>query len=102
MTRKTTVCLCLSLGLVLFAAGLILIFCAAPLGIDAAGSALRANGGTMDSGRYQFILESRTVSCQLGGVVCALTGGASALLAAFLQGAAPRTDSNCKVDIPSS
>ena len=66
MSRKPIVRLCLSLGLILLAAGLNLIFCAAPLGMEAAGSALRANGGTMDSERYRFILESARSAVSLG------------------------------------
>ncbi len=62
------------IGAVLFAAGLLLLLSATSLGVGAASRAIQANGGSMDTEKYFFIMKSTTLSCQIGGAGCALTG----------------------------
>lgn len=76
----------------LFAAGLVLIFSAASIGTALAGHARAAassvaytEGGIFISGgmpaeTYYFLMSAHALSCQMGGAVCALVGGAGALL----------------------
>lgn len=66
-------------GALLFALGLILIFCAASIGLAAGTRAIRAAGGAYDTEKYYFIIQSTALSCQIGGAVCALTGAAWAV-----------------------
>lgn len=66
--------------MLLFVIGIILILCAADIGRELASHALRANGGSMDTEEYMFIMQSKTFSFQLVGTVCSVVAGISAFL----------------------
>ncbi|MEA4823603.1 MAG: hypothetical protein VB111_05740 [Clostridiaceae bacterium] len=64
----------------IFVIGLIILFKATAIGRNAGSMAVRAQGGSMDSGDFQQIVEGTTRSYQLGGSVIALTGGCGVIL----------------------
>lgn len=66
-------------GVILFVIGIILMFCATNIGRELAYHAIQANGGSMDTEEYMFIMKSQTLSFQLIGVVCSIVGGIGAL-----------------------
>lgn len=65
-------------GMILFVIGLVLIFCASNIGRELAYHAIQANGGSMDTEEYMFIMKSQTLSFQLAGTVCSIVGGIGA------------------------
>ena len=67
-------------GVILFVIGIILIFCAADIGRELAYRALQANGGSMDTDEYMFIMRSKALSFQLVGTVCSIVGGIGVFL----------------------
>lgn len=85
MNRKTLKAAAV-IGAALFVAGLILVFAAVPIGSGAADRAIQANGGSMDTERYYFIMRSTALSAQIGGTVCALVGGLGAILCGCRRG----------------
>ena len=52
----------------IFVVGLIILFKATAIGQNAGSMAVRAHGGSMDSGDCQQIVEGTTLSYQLGGL----------------------------------
>ena len=66
-------------GVILFVIGIILILCATNIGRELASHAMQANGGSMYTDEYMFIMKSQTLSFQLIGVVCSIVGGTGAL-----------------------
>ena len=69
-----------ALGIALFALGLIVLFNGTNIGIGLARQALWANGGTLDTEEYYFIMRSNTLGYQLGGAVVSAIGGACAIV----------------------
>lgn len=67
-------------GAILFIIGIILIFGATDIGRELAYHAIQANGGSMDTEEYMFIMKSQTLSFQLVGTVCSIVGGIGVLL----------------------
>ena len=67
-------------GVILFAIGIVLILCATNIGRDLAYHAIQANGGSMATDEYMFIMQSKTLSFQLVGTVCAIVGGIGVFL----------------------
>lgn len=63
----------------LFAAGMLLLLFATKIGLIAGAWHIWANGGTYLMERYEFIIKSTALSCQIGGGICALLGGAAFL-----------------------
>ena len=75
-----------ALGTILFVVGIILLLAAPNLGIAAADHAIQANGGSMDTEKYYFIMKSTALSCQIGGAICAFPGGLGAVLGRYPRG----------------
>ncbi len=71
------------IGIVLFIAGLTLLIGAANLGMEAASRAIQANGGSMETDKYYFIMESVTRSYQIAGAICSLVGGLGMVLSPY-------------------
>lgn len=67
-------------GVILFVIGIILILYAADIGGELAHHAIQANGGSMATEEYMFIMQSKTLSFQLVGTVCAIVGGIGVFL----------------------
>lgn len=73
-------------GVILFAIGIVLILCAADIGRELAHHAIQANGGSMDTEEFMFIMRSKTLSFQLAGTVCSVVGGVVGGTGAILCG----------------
>lgn len=73
-------------GVILFVIGIILILWAADIGMKLASHAIRANGGSMATDEYMFIMESKTLSFQLAGTVCSIAGGVIGGIGVFFSG----------------
>lgn len=67
-------------GILLFVIGILVLFNGANIGLFLAEKAIHANGGSMDTQQYHFIMESNTLSYQLGGAIIAIIGGICAVL----------------------
>lgn len=67
-------------GVLLFVVGIIVLFNGTNIGIDIANKALHANGGSMDTEMYHFIMKSSALSYQIGGGIFAFIGGASTII----------------------
>ena len=67
-------------GVILFVIGIFLILYAADLGRELAYQAIQANGGSMDTEEFMFIMRSKTLSFQLAGTVCSIVGGIGVFL----------------------
>ena len=70
-------------GAILFAIGVILILYAADIGGELAHHAIQANGGSMATEEYMFIMQSKTLSFQLIGTICSIVGGIGSFLFAY-------------------
>lgn len=69
-----------AIGICLFVAGMIVLFNGTNIGMFLANQTLSANGGSMGTEKYYFIMESNTLSCQLGGTVLSIIGGISTVI----------------------
>ena len=67
-------------GVILFVIGILLIIYAADIGRELAYRALQANGGSMATDEFMFIMQSKALSFQLVGTVCSIVGGIGVLL----------------------
>lgn len=67
----------------LFIFGLILLFNSTNLGQDAGSTAMRANGGFMDTQQYNYIISSTTENYRTAGMVISLVGGFGTLLSGY-------------------
>ena len=67
-------------GVILFVIGIMLILYAADIGRELAHRAIQANGGSMDTEEFMFIMKSKTLSFQLIGTVCSVIGGIGVFL----------------------
>ena len=67
-------------GVILFVTGIILMLYATDIGRELAYRALQANGGSMDTEEYMFIMRSKALSFQLVGTVCSIVGGIGVFL----------------------
>ena len=67
-------------GVILFVIGVILILYATDIGRELASHAIQANGGSMATDEYMFIMQSKTLSFQLVGTVCSIVGGIGVFL----------------------
>ncbi|HRX59053.1 MAG TPA: hypothetical protein P5075_09790 [Eubacteriales bacterium] len=65
---------------VLFAAGIVLVLCAAQIGMTAGSAAITRNGGSMDTTLYQFVIQSSAASAQIAGGILAGVSGLGAVL----------------------
>ncbi len=67
-------------GILLFIAGMVILFHGADIGTRIANQELHANGGSMDTSLYQFMMSSNTLTAQLTGTVLAIVGGICAII----------------------
>ena len=67
-------------GAILFVIGIVLVLCAVDIGRELAHHAIQANGGSMATDEFMFIMQSKTLSFQLVGTVCSIVGGIGVFL----------------------
>lgn len=68
---------------VMFIAGLVLIFSAPTIGLNAGNTAIVNNGGSMDTNQFERIIEGTSLSFQTGGLVISLVGGFGLLASGY-------------------
>ena len=73
----------LAIMCVMFIVGLVLIFSAPTIGQNAGSAAMRNNGGSMDTSKYERIVDETTASYRIGGLVISLVGGFGLLASGY-------------------
>ena len=73
--KKKFIIRVLSVISVTFIIGLVLIFSAPSIGINAGDRAVRNAGGTMETSQVEWIVDETTASYRLTGLVVSLVGG---------------------------
>lgn len=68
---------------ILFVVGLILIFSSLLIGQNAGDQAISDAGGSMDTNRYNRIIDTTTENYRTGGLVLSLVGGFGVLLSGY-------------------
>jgi hypothetical protein len=69
---------------VLFMIGIILIFASVSAGMDAGSAAMQRNGGIMDSGAYERIINSTIFNFRAVGIILSVLSGIGALVSGYL------------------
>lgn len=68
---------------ILFVVGLSLVFSASSIGENAGNSFVRSQGGSYLTDQVNRIVNSTTLSYQLGGLAISLTGGSGILISGY-------------------
>jgi len=68
---------------VLFVAGIVIVICAARIGMASGSSAIARFGGCMDTTLYQFVIQSSAASAQTAGGILAGVSGLGVVLLGF-------------------
>jgi len=66
-----------------FIIGIMLIFSSVTIGQSIGDNAIRRNGGSMDTSRYERIIDANTLNFRTVGLVVSLVGGIGMLLSGY-------------------
>lgn len=84
MNIKKKIGACIIVGLVLmFIAGIIILLSAVGMGRDAADAIIRANGGSMDTDKFNMLMRSSMIGFQVMGAIVSLLGGVGSIAFAY-------------------
>lgn len=70
----------LIIGILIFAIGLILLLGSTNLGMVEAQNAINSNGGSMDTEKYYWIMQSSATNFRITGTILSLFGGVLTIL----------------------
>lgn len=74
-----------TVGSILFIAGIMILLSAVNFGLETAQNAIQANGGTMATEEYYWIMQTNTLSFQLLGSILSVLGGLLTILTVFAR-----------------
>ena len=80
MKKRVTALISLAIMIMLLAIGFFVLVHAATYGLDAANAAVRANGGSMDTGEFNMTADAVIKSYQIIGGIILTIGGLGILL----------------------
>ena len=69
---------------VVFIVGLVLIFSAPTMGLQAGNAAVTNNGGSMDTNQFEIIINGTTASYQIVGLAISLVSGFGLLACGYV------------------
>lgn len=64
-----------AISLILFVAGLVVLFSSVSLGSEAANAYLRSQGGGMDAGQFMIVFQESISTYRWIGIILSLVGG---------------------------
>ena len=73
----------LVVGAISLVIGMIVLFSATNFGLAMAQNAINANGGSMDTEMYYWIMQSNARSFQMGGAIVSALGGLVTILGLY-------------------
>ncbi|MFI3115713.1 MAG: hypothetical protein R3Y12_06185 [Clostridia bacterium] len=63
------------IGVFVFVIGIIVLLSSTNIGISVAQSAINSNGGSMDTEKYYWIMQSSAVNYRIAGAILSIFGG---------------------------
>uniref|UniRef100_UPI004056FCCE hypothetical protein n=1 Tax=Acetatifactor sp. TaxID=1872090 RepID=UPI004056FCCE len=68
------------IGTIFFVVGIVVLLSAVNLGMDAANIAIQKNGGSMETERFYYIMQSTANTYMIGGSIVSVIGGLASIV----------------------
>lgn len=81
--KKKMARISLFIMIITFGIGLVLIFSSPSIGQSMGDNAIQSNGGSMDTNRYERIIDANASNFRTAGLVISIVGGIGLLLSGY-------------------